>query len=370
MWNYFQENRYMQTTKNTSGKRKSWCSLALISLFSVALLGCQKEQAPAEIPLLKVKTVTVDNQTSEHYWHLNGTLRARHLIPLALQVSGKVDKLPVDLGSRVTAGEALLSVDDADYLLAVKSVQAEIKATEAEIRQTKADLKRVDALLQRKLASEQAKQQLENQLIALQAQQNANQQQLQQVQNQLGYSTLISPRSGLIGEKMVEKAQVVSAGQVLFQLIADGQREIKVSVPENRIHHLPHTAQASINGKTYPLTIRTKMLQAEPASRTWNAFYLLPDIPELNRMPLNQTVVVQFTAENSGTKIPLSALYEQGDYPSVWLLQDSKAKRLPVEIVRLQGESAWVKADFPSQAKVIALGVHLLNEGQDLEEMP
>lgn len=368
MWNYFQENQYTQKINQSSQRKPLLLSMALLGILTLS--GCQQEQPATQVPLLKVKTVVVDDDQSIYQWHLNGVLHARVVTPLALQVGGRVQQLQVDLGGVVSQGQSLLSVDDADFVLAVKSAQAAIKATEAEIAQSKADLRRIDALEQRKLASEQAKQQLENQLKALQAQQNANQQQLKQAQNQLDYTRLESPKSGIISQKMVENGQVIGAGQPLLQLVVDGQREIRVAIPENRINQLPEQAQALISQHTYPLTLRTIEPQADVVSRTWSAYYQLPDSPELNQLPLGQTVKVQFSAINNGVEVPLSALYEQGDYPSVWLLQDSKAKRLPVEIVRLQSESAWVKADFPNQAKVIALGVHLLNEGQDLEEMP
>ncbi|MBO1927336.1 efflux RND transporter periplasmic adaptor subunit [Thiomicrorhabdus sp. 6S2-11] len=369
MWNYFRENQYMQTTKAKEKNNRLSIALALAGVL-VFVSGCQQDQQVAEVPLLKVKTVLINDSPSSYNWHLNGVLQARIETPLALQVGGKIKNLQVDLGDSVLVDQALLSVDDSDFVLAVKSAQAAIKATAAEIAQTKADLKRIEALQQRKLASEQAKQQLENQLKALQAQQNANQQQLKQAENQLDYTTLKAPNSGVISQKMVQDGQVVGAGQALLQLIVDGQREIRVAVPENRIGQLPKQAQAIVQQQSYSVTLRTTEPQSDAVSRTWNAYYQLADADILNQISLGQTATLQFSAPNQGVEVPLSALYEQGDYPSVWLLVDGKAKRQAVQIIRLGDESAWVKGDFPAHAKVIALGVHLLNEGQSLEEMP
>lgn len=370
MWNYFQENRFTLKAKACVNRHSKWLTLALISIFSLGLHGCQQEPPAADVPPLKVKTVAVDKLPSSYQWLLNGVLQARIETPLALQVSGKVQQLKVDIGDKVSAGQTLLAVDESDFVLAVKSAQAAIKATAAEIAQTEADLIRIDALQQRKLASEQAKQQLENQLKALQAQQNANRQKLKQAKNQQDYTTLKAPNSGVISKKMVQDGQVVGAGQALLQLVVDGQREIRVAVPENRIEQLPKQAQAVVQQKTYRVKLRTLEPQADAASRTWTAYYQLPQNTLFNQIPLGQTATLQFSEMNQGVQVPLSALYEQGDYPSVWLLVDGKAQRQAVQIIRLSRESAWIKGDFPSKAKVIALGVHRLNEGQALEEMP
>ncbi|BBP47118.1 resistance-nodulation-cell division (RND) efflux membrane fusion protein [Thiosulfatimonas sediminis] len=351
--------------------RASFTAILWVLLFSSALSGCQQEPERPEKSLLKVKVVTVVSSAQSRDWVLNGTLSARKIIPLGLRVAGQVKQVSVDLGSRVDAGQTLLQLDQRDFVLSVKSSQAAIKVTAAQISQTQSDLQRVEALQQRKLASEQAKQQLETQLKALQAQQNANHQNLQQAQNQLDYTQLVAVNAGVIGSRMVEEGQVVNAGQALFQLIVDGQRDVALSVPEARIGDLPDSALATINGQSYPVKLRTRLLQADLPSRTWTVYYQLADSALINRMPLNQSVRVQFTqALSNQVQLPLSALYEAADYPSVWLLENGKAKRLAVEILRLSSESVWLRADFPANAKVIALGVHLLSEGQPLEEMP
>ncbi|MBO1924913.1 efflux RND transporter periplasmic adaptor subunit [Thiomicrorhabdus sp. 6S3-12] len=351
-------------------KYLNWAGSLFIGLAVLGIAGCQQQQETPETPLLKVKTVLIEQSQQQSRWFLNGTLQAKTTIDLSFRVAGEVAQLNVDLGDRVDADQPLIHLDPADYQLSVTSAQANIRATAAEINQTRSDLKRITALQQRKLASEQAKQQLENQLKVLEAQQKANQQQLQQAQNQLDYTQLKAPVSGIILAKLVEANQVVSAGQPVLQLIADGKREVLVDVPENRLASLPKQGQIRLQGHEYPVELRTLEPQADAASRTWTAFYRIPESEEINALPLGQTVRVQFSQTLSGIRLPLSALYEQGDYRSVWLLQEGKAKRVPVQILRIDRDSAWVAGEFPENSKVIALGVHLLSEGQALEEMP
>src|SRR5690606_12755428 len=50
--------------------------------------------------------------------------------------------------------------------------------------------------------------------------------------NQAGYAVLRAPASGVIAQRLAEAGQVVAAGQTVFVLAEDGEREVAISVPE------------------------------------------------------------------------------------------------------------------------------------------
>lgn len=357
------------TLLNHSKFLRTSALFSLLTLVTLTQTACQNEtQAPPPAPILKVKTLSIDSASQSYTWSLQGTLQAKAQMPLALRVGGLVNEVPIDLGARVREGQTILKLDAADFELAHKSAQAQMAATQADIRQAQSDLKRIKALQARQLATEQTQQQLENKLSALQAQQSANQQQLQQAQNQLTYTKLLAPESGVISAQYVQAHEYVNAGQPIVHLVVDGQREVVVAVPESQVERLPQQAQVLIRQNTYSATLRTVSPQAEQASRTWLAYYALPNQSELDRWPLGQSAQVVFENPVEGVKVPLSALYEEADYASVWLFESGKAKRLAAEVVRINEQFAWVKAEFPPQAKIIALGVHKLSEGMPLEE--
>ncbi|MBN2646807.1 MAG: efflux RND transporter periplasmic adaptor subunit [Thiotrichales bacterium] len=342
----------------------------ILSLFGVGLLsGCQPTETPPEPVVLKVQTLTLGSSQSQSQWQLIGTLQAKTVVNLALRVGGEVQQVYTDLGQTVQAGQKLVELDMTDRQLEVRRLQAQMQTITVQITQVKADLQRIRTLEQRKLASEQARQQLETQLKSLEAELSANQQQLAQAQNQLRYGQLKAPFTGVIQHKQVEVQQIVSAGQTLFELVANGEREVKVAIPENRIQALPKQAQAEVAGTVYSVSLRTIEPAADPASRTWTAFYQFAALPELDAMLLGQSVKVRFEQVNPGWQLPLSALYEQGDYPSVWVVEQQRVKRVAVQVLRVDERSAWVTADLAEQSKIVVLGVHLLNEGQRVEEM-
>src|SRR3546814_12143629 len=53
--------------------------------------------------------------------------------------------------------------------------------------------------------------------------------------NQAGYSKLFAPAAGVIATRQAEAGQVVAAGQAVFTLAVDGEREVAIAIPEQRI---------------------------------------------------------------------------------------------------------------------------------------
>ena len=74
---------------------------------------------------------------------------------------------------------------------------------------------------------------------AAQAQTSNARAQLAVMQNQRDYARLTAPQDGVIATRLAEAGQVVAAGQTVFVLAADGEREVAISVPENQIARFP-----------------------------------------------------------------------------------------------------------------------------------
>lgn len=331
--------------------------------------GCQQSSETTEIPLPVVKTVSLDKEEqAPPGFSLFGRLQAKQTPKQAFQVGGKVLKRLVGVGDSVEKGQLLALIDDKDLQLAVFSARAVMEATQAEARQAEADLKRLKALLTRKLTSEQAVEQAQNRLTVLQKRLQAEAQQLQQSQNQLHYAQLKAPMDGTVSSVSVDVGNVVSAGQVVFSLIPDLGREIRVSVPQKRIKELPNQAQVTIEGKTYDLTLSSKAPQSEAAS-SWTAFYDFAGGSDLPVKFIGQSYSVHFPSMDSGIKVPISALYEQGDQASIWYLKENIAHRRAVQVMKLDNRFAWVKGDLEGIERIVFLGVHQLNPGQQVKEV-
>jgi membrane fusion protein, multidrug efflux system len=94
--------------------------------------------------------------------------------------------------------------------------------------------------------------------------------------NQASYAVLRAPQDGVIAQRQVEVGQVVSAGQTVFTLAADGEREVLISLPEQAFGRfkigLPVPVELwSQPGQRFSGRIRELSPSADPKSRTFAA---------------------------------------------------------------------------------------------------
>jgi multidrug efflux pump subunit AcrA (membrane-fusion protein) len=77
-----------------------------------------------------------------------GTLEARVKSTISPKIAGRIEKLPVDQGDRVKAGQLLFTLDDADLKQQVEIAQANIASSQAALDRLKADQAQSAAVLE------------------------------------------------------------------------------------------------------------------------------------------------------------------------------------------------------------------------------
>jgi hypothetical protein len=161
---------------------------------------------------------------------------------------------------------------------------------------------------------------------------------------------------------------VVAAGQTVVRVARSGPREALVQLPETVRPPLGSTAQArTYEGATGSATLRQLADSANPASRTFEARYVLAGATA--RAPLGSTVTVTLTMPGDAvaTEVPLGALNDTGHGPGVWVVsggaQPTVAWR-PVGISALGEETATVTSGLKPGDRFVAMGAHMLHQGQ------
>ena len=102
--------------------------VALLATLAMGLAVIALYLVPPATPTLKTEDIILALDTWQVEWkdvvipvHSQGLVRARHELPLSLEVSGRVQEVSPLLadGGRVTAGEVLLKLDPEPFALEV-----------------------------------------------------------------------------------------------------------------------------------------------------------------------------------------------------------------------------------------------------------
>lgn len=116
--------------------------------------------------------------------------------------------------------------------LQLEAARAQVSAAEANLQTVRAEYRRYRTLLDRNLVSHSQFENIQNSYRAGEARLKQIRAEFNVADNQAGYAVLRSPQDGVIASRRVEVGQVVAAGQTVFSLAADGEREVLIGLPE------------------------------------------------------------------------------------------------------------------------------------------
>jgi len=152
------------------------------------------------------------------------------------------------------------------------------------------------------------------------------------------------------------------------KLAHSGPREAAVNLPETLRPALGSTAYATLYGSTMRVPVRLRQLSnaADPQTRTFEARYVLEGAAA--NTPLGATVTVHLSG-GLGTgmlQVPVASVLDQGKRPGVWILNPSTStvSFQPVQVRQLDEELATISGNLRPGQEVVALGVHLLHDGE------
>ncbi|MGQ7956650.1 efflux RND transporter periplasmic adaptor subunit [Pseudomonas sp. SP16.1] len=301
-----------------------------------------------------------------------GEVRARFEPELAFRIGGKVAKRLVDVGARVKKDQPLAELDPQDVRLQLEAIRAQVAAAQANLQTVRAERERYKALLARNLVSRSQFDNAENLYRAGEARLKQIEAEYDVARNQAGYAVLRASQDGVIARRAVEVGQVVAAGQTVFTLAADGEREVSISLPEQgfdrfQIGQVVEVELWSQPDQRFPGRIREMAPAADPQSRTFAARVAFTE----GKVPaeLGQSARV-FISSNGEVPlaVPLSALSAEKGQPFVWVVEPEghKLQRRPVRVGAYGDGRVPVLEGLSASDWVVAAGVQVLREGQQV----
>src|SRR5438552_5201956 len=318
---------------------------------------------PPQVEIFKTEAAGSISRT------FTGIVEARVQSDLGFRVGGKILERSVNAGERVQKGQVLMRIDDVDLKLSFAAQHANVEAARAKYIQANADEARYAALVKSGAVSRQEYDQARAARDSAKGQLEAAEAQARVSNNSSEYAVLLADADGVIVRTLSEPGQVVAAGQTVIQLAHDGPREALINLPEGVRPDLGTTASARLygQGQMYQARLRQLSDAADPASRTFEARYVLEG--EAASAPLGSTVTITLvtkqTSGNKSVRVPAGAVYDRGSGPGVWIVDDkSEVKFRSVKIASIGKEEVVVSRGVEAGEMVVALGAHLLHEGQ------
>jgi RND family efflux transporter MFP subunit len=349
--------------------RRAFSNLIVLGVLPFAVVACHDATASSDPrtqpPLVRVATVETSIHAERSF---TGIVAARVQSDLGFRVPGKVMERLVDTGQTVTRSQPLMRIDPTDLRLATRAREEAVAAATARARQTAEDEARYRDLVSAGAVSASAYDKVKAAAESARADLNRAKAQADVAHNETGYAVLLADANGVVVETLAEPGQVVGAGQVVVRVARAGRREAVIDLPETLRPAIGSTGVARLygNGLTGPATLRQLSDAANRHTRTFEARYVLEG--RLAHAPLGSTISIQIQNGRSdpALRVPLGAIFDAGKGPGVWLVEGETPRVTwrPVQMAGLGDEVVSVVADLRAGDRVVALGAHLLHEGE------
>src|SRR5215813_8472648 len=342
---------------------------ASLAFVAIALAGCNDKVAEKPAPSRPVLVATAHYEAETPARSFVGTVRPRIEADMGFRVPGKVAKRLVEVGQTVEVGQPLATLDEIDLKLQAEQAVAEFTAATGVVAQAVAAENRAKELRVKGWTTDAALDSAKAAADEARARLNRAERSVDLTKNSLSYTTLAADARGVVTATLVEPGQVVAAGQTAIRVARFAEKEAVVAIPETLVGRAKEGVASvtlwSEPDKKYAAKLREIAPSADPATRTYLAKFSLPGAGDAVSLGMTATLTLADSATDRVAKLPLSALYNQGGNPSLYVVDGAGSIALkPVTVKGYESDNVVIAGGVDEGAKIVALGVQKLDPAQ------
>jgi membrane fusion protein, multidrug efflux system len=214
---------------------KRWWVYLMIGLPSA---GCGRGggvSSTPPTPPVHVETTVAQEMSVPQEVTLTGVLEANERTDLTANATGRVVRIFVELGQRVTEGQPIVQLDARTAVLAGREAAANVQAAAEELATSTKDCDRYKGLLAKGAITQQEFDRAMGQCQTQTASAQGAEVRAEQARQTLADSTVRAPFAGKIAERFVHVGDYVHPDAKVVTLLEDDPLRLRLTVPEREI---------------------------------------------------------------------------------------------------------------------------------------
>jgi len=334
------------------------------------LAACERITAEPVTPPRPVLVTTAHYQRQAADRSFVGAVRPRIESDLGFRVTGKVQKRLVEVGAPVIAGQPLATLDEVDLKLQAEQAEAEQRAATGVLAQAAAAETRAVDLKQKGWTTQAQVEQAKATADEARARLNRAERSVELTKNSLSYATLLADAPGVVTATLIEPGQVVASGQTAIRVARLAEKEVVVAIPETMLARARSgDARVSVwsnTGKRYVANLRELAPSADTMTRTYLAKFSITQADDDVQLGMTATLSLSDSASAPVARLPLTALFDQGDGPSLYVADvgSGAIARKRVTVKAYESADVLIESGVAEGADVVVAGVQKLDPGQ------
>jgi RND family efflux transporter MFP subunit len=284
-------------------------------------LTCSPLQAAGDL-----LTETARLATIPRTYQFDGAIEATQQSTISAQTQGQITEILVDVDDFVEQGSVIIRLKDTEQRAHLAQVRAELNAATAQLQEVQKEHKRTQEIFARKLVAQSAMDKVIANLKSAKARQEAATAALSQAEEQLTYTEVRAPYSGIVTERLIELGETASPGQRLVSGISLELLRVSVEIPQSLIADIRKQAKAQVilpdNRVTTAETI-TIFPFADPSSGTFKVRLKLPT--GIDHLFPGMLVKAMFEiGQKEALLIPASSVVYRSEVTAVYVVDEDK----------------------------------------------
>ena len=287
-------------------------SLAVALPFLFGATASALETAPASL-------VEVDSE-----FRLDGVVEAVNRSTIAAQTSAQVEEILFDVDDYVEKGSVIVVLKNSEQQAGADQAAANLRAARARLAQAEAEYARISDLFDRELVSRQQMDNIAAERKTARAALEAEQARASQAGQQLEYTQVRAPYSGIVTARHVEVGEIAQPGTPLMSGISLEQLRVSVAIPQGIVGMVRENraARVLVEGTWLQATGVTVFPVTDNSNGSFRTRLALPTgQPSLFPGMLVKTSFI--TGREKILAIPRTALVSRSEVSGVYILEGS-----------------------------------------------
>lgn len=338
---------------------------ALIAVTALVLAGCAASDAekspdkadgagPGGATAIPVEVTRPVRREMLAGYSGTATLEAEADAEVVARVGGQVERLLVEEGQRVAAGQLLAVLDGRQLRLQADQARAQLAKLER-------DYRRQVELNQKGLIAAGAFEGLRYDLDNLRAAH-------QLATLQLSYTELRAPFAGVVAQRHVRVGQNLQVGALAFRVVNADLLQAQVHVPEWQLARLAAGQGASLQidalaGRRYEARVTRVSPTVDAQTATFKVTLQVADPRRELRPGMFARVGIVFERRAQALAVPQAALLEDDAGPAVYIVDHGKAVRRALRVGLIEAGAIEVQSGLDGTEQVVVVGQSGLKEG-------
>jgi RND family efflux transporter MFP subunit len=335
-------------------------------LFAIAkVLKSNKEKNDAKVAVvaqgtgaISVRVDTVKKQVADIDFSVNGNFAAAQEIKFSAEFAGRVTRVLVDEGSRVTRGQVLATIK-------TDQLSVDLENARAVYANAQSDLQRYENAFK---TGGVTKQQLDQARLSVE---NAKAR-LSAASIKIGDANIRASINGIVNKRYIEPGAVLAPGSAMFDIVDVSRLKLNVTVNEAQVANLKNGDAVTISSTVFPdKQFAGKITFIAPKADNALNFPIEIEVANsadrLLRAGMYGTATFAFPKQAPALIVPRAAFVGSVASNQVFVVQDSIARLKKVVAGRILGDRVEVASGLQENEQVIVSGQVNLADGSKVE---